>query len=88
MKFDIGKKIASQWHKCMFYCSALKSKVTPTTPLQLKEYIAILEYQIAVHGIYIERFINKNWNLKRENLASEKEIITHVIRYFTEWKHQ
>ena len=58
--------------------------MTLNTPLQLKGYIAILEYQIAVHGIYIERFINKNWNLNRENLASKKEILTHAIRYFTE----
>ena len=33
LKFDIGKIFASQWHTFMFYFSALKSKVTPTTPL-------------------------------------------------------
>ena len=85
LKFDISKKIKSQWHTFMFYCSTLKSIMTLNTPLQLKGYIAILEYQVAVHDIYIK---NKNWNLNRENLASKKEILTHAIRYFTEWKYQ
>lgn len=40
--------------------------------------------------MYVEIFINKNWNINRYNITSEKEIRSiHVIRYnFTEWKHQ
>ena len=88
VKFDIGKKFGSQWHKFMSYCVDLKSKISSNTTLQCKGYIAMLEYQIAVHGIYIERFINKEWQLNRDNIDSEKEVLTHAIRYFTEWKAQ
>ena len=32
--------------------------------------------------------MNKKWSLDRSNIVSEKEILKHAIRYFTEWKHQ
>ena len=68
LKLDIGKKFPSQWHKIISYCTILKSNIHAETPLQLKSYIVILEYQLAVHGIYIEIFINKKWKLDRSNM--------------------
>ena len=88
VKLEIGLKFESQWHQLMSTCNSLKEKVTDTTPLVDQSYIAIIQYQIAVHGIYIERLLNKKWRLTRDNILSEKEILKKSIRYFTEWRHQ
>ena len=88
VRLDIGLKFQSLWHQFMFTCNSLKQKVTVDTPLEVKSYISILQYQIAVHGIYIERFINKKWRIDRGNILSEKEIVKCALRYFTGWKFQ
>ena len=75
LKLDIGKKFPSQWHKFMSYCIDLKTKVIHNTPLQLKSYIAMIEYKISVHGIYIERLINKNWKLDRKTLIVKRSYL-------------
>ena len=32
--------------------------------------------------------MNKKWSLNKANIVSEKAILKHAIRYFTEWKYQ
>ena len=85
---DFGMSFKSLWHKFMYYCNVLKLAKTSTTPLEMQSYIALLEYLISVHGIYIERLMNKKWSLNKSNIEDEKAILKHAIRYFTEWKHQ
>ena len=88
IKLNIGMSFKSMWHKFMYYCNILKESKVDNTPIETQSFIAILEYQISVYGIYIERFMNKKWMLNRDNILTEKAILKHAIRYFTEWKHQ
>ena len=83
-KVPICNEFSSQWHKYIFILNILKEGVNQCTPLIIKSYLAILEYQITVYGIYIERFMNKKWRLTRDNLQSEKNVLKCILRYFTE----
>ena len=58
VRLDIGLKFPSLWHQFMFTCNSLTQKVTVDTPLEVKYYISILQYQITVRGIYIERLFD------------------------------
>ena len=44
-----------------------------------------MEYLVAVHGIFIEGLLNKNWNISRYNINQEKQNLTNAVRYFTDW---
>ena len=86
-KVPICNDFLSQWHKDMFILNILKDGVKQCTPLKVKSYMAILEYQIIVHGIYIETFMNKKWRLTRDNIHSKNTILKSTLAYFKEWKY-
>ena len=88
IKLNIGMSFKPLWHKFMYYRNILKEGKEDNTPIEIISYIAILEYQLSVYGIYIERFMNKKWFLNKANIGTEKTILKHAIIYFTEWKHQ
>ena len=50
VKLNINMTFESLWHKFMYYCNVLKASISNTTPLEIRSYIAILEYLISVHG--------------------------------------
>ena len=57
IKLDISMSFKSIWHKLMYYCNVLKPAKYKTSLLEIQSNIAILEYRISVHGIYIERVL-------------------------------
>lgn len=72
----------------MFYSSTLKQAKYYKKLIELRSCIAIIDYQVSVHSIYIERCMHKTWFLNRININSEKEILEKIIRYYTQWKYQ
>ena len=79
IKLNIGMSFKSVWHKFMYYYNILKEGKEDNTPIEIIFYIAVLEYQISVYGIYIERFMNKKWLLNKANIGTEKVILKHAI---------
>ena len=55
------------------------------TPIIYKETYAMLQYLVAVHGIFFEILLNKNWNLSKPNIEREQDIFTKIIDYFRAW---
>ena len=51
VKLPICNVFLSQWHKYMFILNILKQGVKHCTPLKIKSYLAIIEYQITIYGI-------------------------------------
>ena len=50
--------------------------------------MALLQYQISVYGIYIERLMNPWWKLTSENIDTEEGILEEIVTYFDKWLEQ
>ena len=73
------------WHKFDDYNSQLStSKVTIYQP-QLDGELALLKYQVAIFGIFVERLLNKNWKLTAQNIDREKSTMVLIMSFFNEW---
>lgn len=42
----------------------------------------MLEYLIAVYGLFTERLLNIKWNLTRKNIDKESETLREILNYF------
>ena len=58
----------SEWEQYMHYLHQLKNKGYMGLQWHIKQQLVMLEYQIAVYGIFIERLLNGNWRLTRDNI--------------------
>ena len=46
----------------------------------------MLRYTVAVHGIFVERLLNRKWSLNNDNIAVETEIMKKCLLFFEHWK--
>ena len=53
IKLDTERAFESQWDKYLFHCNLVKEKITVSTYDNIKQTHSLLEYLIAVHGIFI-----------------------------------
>ena len=65
----------------------LKSEVKDES-IDTKEEIAFLEFQLAVHKIFIDKMLNKNCWLTKENIDKETEEMKSNLECFEIWKKQ
>ena len=85
VKFDQHKTYPSMWNKFDDYNPQLStSKVTIYQP-QLDGELALLKYQVAIFGIFVERLLNKNWKLTAENIDQEESTMVLIMSFFNEW---
>ena len=78
----------SQWHKFTHHLNQLEKSVEKKTARTIKSSLALLHYQISVHGIYIERLMNPKWRLTGGNIYREESILNKIVSYFEIWFQQ
>ena len=39
-----------------------------------------------MHGIFVERLLNRTWRVTRDNFERETDMFTNILEYFTTWK--
>ena len=74
---DINSQVEydSTWHQYNAICQSIVLKSNPVRDYDLIPAINLLEYQVAVYGIYTERFMNARWKLTRNNIDREEETV-------------
>ena len=77
--------LPSQWHKFKYMWTELSKSISTETIAYLIETYAMLEYLIAVHDLFIERLLNKKWNLIRNNIDKESKTLSEILYYFGSW---
>ena len=86
VKFPERDLFQSEWHKFNKYSTMLESPIEKMSTMTVKSEYSLLRYQIAIHGIYVERLLNHRWKLTRTNIDKEEEIILSIVSFFYEWK--
>ena len=86
--FDKEQSFESEWHEYSFYCNMLDRAVTPRTNNTFCSNLALLKYQIAVHGLFVERLLCVKWKLNMKNITREKSIFKSILEYFKDWKEE
>ena len=66
----------------------LERAVTPHANNVLCSNLALLKYQVAVHGLFVERLLCARWKLNMENINIEKSIFKSILEYFKDWKEE
>ena len=61
--FDEAQSFESDWDKYSFYCNILERVVTSNTNNILCSNLALLKYQVAVQGLFVERLLCARWKL-------------------------
>ena len=69
----------SEWHKFNEYTLMLKPKIDMLSISNLTSEFALLKYQVAIYGIYIERLLNHRWKLIKHSIEEEEK--SHEIYY-------
>ena len=85
IKIPWEKRYISEWHTYSYLCTQLKTGVKASTKVNIQSNLALLEYQICVYGLLVERLLNSKWKLTQENIFSDTSIMTNIIQYFTNW---
>ena len=78
-------KYDSTWHQYNAITQRIVSKSHNIRDYDLIPAINLLEYQVAVYGIYTERFMNAKWKLTRKNIDREEETVNSIMIFFYEW---
>ena len=88
VKFTTVNDNVSQWHKFIQHWKQLDSKQSYNKTSEIQSSISLLQYQIAIFGIYIERLMNARWKLTKENIKKESQILDEIGTYFDDWLEQ
>ena len=48
----------------------------------------MIEYIITIHGLFIEKMLNRNWNLSKHNIEEESSTLTLILDYFISWNEE
>ena len=86
LKLEWNLQHPSEWHKYMHERNKLKDAVTDKTLTHLKSNIELVIYQVCVHSKFVERLLNRNWMVTRDNIERETDTLTKTLDYFTTWK--
>ena len=72
----------------MEHWKQLDSKNSYNKTSEIQSSISLLQYQIAIFGIYIQRLMNSRWKLTKENIEKESKILDEIGTYFDDWLEQ
>ena len=82
---DSSPKYPSTWYQYNAICQEIVSKSDPVKDYVLIPAINLLEYQVAVYGIYIERYMNPKWKLTKVNIEIKEKYIMNIMQFFYNW---
>ena len=85
MDINTGLTFESTWHRYNDVLQRILSVKDPVVNYEIIPAINLLEYQVAVYGIFIERYMNPRWKLIQANVDAEEEIVKSIIRFFYKW---
>ena len=63
----------------------LGNTITISTHARHKETHAMLEYLVAVNGLYPERLVNRLWKLNKKYIESKIVAFNKILQYFSDW---
>ena len=86
VKVEWKLKHPSEWHKYMHECIRLSDAMNNNTSTHLRSNLELLKFQVCVHGVFIERLLNRNWKVSRANIDLETDTLTKILDYFSKWK--
>ena len=49
----------------------------------MKDTHAMLEYQIALYGLFVKCLLNRKWNISRESIVEESKSLESIMDSFT-----
>jgi hypothetical protein len=68
-------------------CSTIGGQISESTPLPLRQTYYTLEYTVAIHSMFISKFLNtKQWKLTLDNIESEEATMRATLNCFEQWK--
>ena len=85
IKLTMSTSYQSQWHKFISQWEQLDKGVSNETNQTLRSNMALLQYQITIYKIYIERFMNPRWKLTKHNISAETNTFEIICQYFNKW---
>ena len=88
VKIQRISNVGSEWEQLMGFVYAIKKGSNNYLYKQVAAQVALLEYQIAVYGIFVEQLLNSRWRLTRSNVDSEKIILQTIYTFFSSWNIQ
>ena len=85
VKLEWKETYHSTWHKYSSNCMILKKAIKDGTPqIHIATY-TLLEYQVAVYGIFVERLLNRFWSITKDNIEVESKVLSNIMQYFSRW---
>ena len=95
MKWEVSTADPSNSRKFHLFLDRFRKELEKPTWQQLtpdvvhvKRTFYALEYLVAVHYIFVERFLNKKYRLTRANLKDERDRIKKELEYFRVWENE
>ena len=85
VKYPMKSKFQSEWHKFWEFTHLLKPQIVKLSIAKLTSEYSLLQYQVAIYGIYIERLLNQGWKLTAKNMAYEESVMKLILSFFYEW---
>ena len=82
IEIGTSDKYASIWHQYNVTRQDIVSNSDPVKDYALIPEINLLEYQVAVYGVYIERNMNLRYKLANANIDMEERVIKNIMEFF------
>ena len=83
---DTSKVYKSEWHKFSDHASTLEETIITKPTMNVTSQFALLKYQVAVYGIFIERFWNKYWKLTKDNIDEQEHVMKSIVKFLYDWR--
>ena len=85
LKINLNTEHASTWHKYHSITQSIVNQSDAQRDYLLIPAINLLQYQVAVYGVYIERLMNARWKPTPQNIDGEEAVLKLIMSFFYEW---
>ena len=75
-------KYESKWREYNTIINRMLPVLQSRNISTLTSQFGLLQYQVAVFGIFHERLLNKAWQLNQENIDNEEKAMKDIIAFF------
>ena len=86
VKVNETQKYESKWHEYNTIINKMLPVLQSRNISTLTSQFGLLQYQVAVFGIFQERLLNKAWRLNHENIDNEEKVMKDIIAFFYDWR--
>ena len=84
VNFPVTSVYPSEWHKFNSCINILKPAIDKMPITNLTSEFSLLQFQVAIYGIYIEGLLNHRWKFTRDNTVEEESVMTSIITFFND----